>query len=61
MNLLVEIHKLTKTTTLPKVHDRNFVAKHMRSAGAGVHRDKQGEHASRSRQKQAWKKEMHND
>ncbi len=61
MNLLVEIYKLSKKLAAPKAHDRNFVAKHTRSAGAGVHRDKEGEHAVRTRQKQAWKKEIHND
>jgi len=31
---------------------RNFVAKHAKRAGAGVHRAKQGKFASRARQKQ---------
>jgi hypothetical protein len=57
MSLLIEIHKIMKD--LPKPHKRNFVAKHAKRAGAGVHKDKAGEHAPRHRQKQQWKKEMH--
>jgi hypothetical protein len=39
-----------KQTKLLKV--RNFVAKHMKTCGAGQHKDKTGTHASRARQKQ---------
>jgi hypothetical protein len=59
MKLLVEIHKLSKN--LPKVHDHNFVAKHAKRSGAGAHAEKSGKHAPRHRQKQQWKKEIHND
>lgn len=55
MKLLVEIHKMTKD--LPKVRDRNFVAKHAKRGGAGAHADKTGQQASRARQRQEWKKE----
>jgi len=35
----------------------NFVAKHAKRGGAGVHKAKQGKRASRSRQKTQWRKE----
>jgi hypothetical protein len=54
--MLTEIHKIMKD--MPKVHDRNFVAKHAKRSGAGVHKDKTGPHAPRVRQKQEWKKEV---
>jgi len=60
MNLLVEIHKVMKA--MPNLRDRNFVAKHSKMAGgAGVHKDKDGPNAARSRQKQQWKKEAHHE
>lgn len=42
----------------PKVHDHNFVAKHAKRGGAGVHAEKTGPQASRARQKKEWKKEI---
>lgn len=57
MSLLQEVHKIMKD--MPKPHERNFVAKHAKRAGAGVHKDKEGDRAPRNRQKQAWKKEVH--
>ncbi|MDE1830206.1 MAG: hypothetical protein KGI25_07770 [Thaumarchaeota archaeon] len=54
--MLIEIHKIMKD--MPKAHDRNFVAKHAKRSGAGVHKDKKGPHAPRGRQKNEWKKEM---
>jgi len=36
---------------------RNFVAKNSQRSGSGAHKDKTGEHANRSRQKQQWRKE----
>jgi len=37
---------------------RNFVAKHAQGkSGAGQHQDKQGQKASRNRQKKQWRKE----
>lgn len=38
--------------------NRNFVAKHMQSCGAGRHEAKKGQLAPRQRQKKAWKKEV---
>ncbi len=58
MKLLIEIHKIAKE--LPKLRDRNFVAKHAKRGGAGAHADKTGPHAPRSRQTQQWKKEIKN-
>lgn len=60
MSLLAEIYKIGKKKA-PKVRDHNFVAKHAQSSGAGVHADKNGPRAPRSKQKQEWKKEIHND
>lgn len=38
---------------------RNFAAKHSKhKSGAGLHRDKQGVHASRNRQKRKWQQEL---
>lgn len=59
MSLLQEVHKIMKD--MPKLHDRNYVAKHAQRVGAGVHKDKTGPNAPRNRQKQAWKKEVHHD
>ncbi len=59
MSLLTEIHKIMKD--MPKLRDRNFVAKFAKRAGAGVHKDKTGPNAPRNRQKREWKKEIHND
>lgn len=56
MSLLNEIHKIMKHT--PKLRDHNFVAKHAKRGGAGVHKDKTGPNAPRVRQKQQWKKEV---
>jgi len=39
---------------------RNFVAKHAPHSGAGQHKDKTGEFASRARQKQNFLKEIRN-
>jgi len=39
---------------------RNFVAKHMKQCGTGVHLAKKGELAPRNRQKKQWKKEIVN-
>lgn len=61
MSFLVEIHKIMKSMDMPKLRDHNLVAKHARSAGAGVHQDKAGDRAPRHRQKRQWKKEIHND
>jgi hypothetical protein len=36
----------------------NFVAKHAKRAGAGVHKAKNGNKAARNRQKQDWRKEV---
>jgi hypothetical protein len=60
MSLLQEVHKIMKMT-MPKLRDRNFVAKHAQRAGAGVHQDKTGPTAPRHRQKHEWKKELHRD
>jgi alcohol dehydrogenase class IV len=57
MSLLQEVHKMMKNMEMPKLHDRNFVAKHAQRAGAGVHKDKKGPNAPRHRQKQQWKRE----
>lgn len=59
MSLLTEIYKIAKE--MPKLHDRNFVAKHSQRVGAGVHKDKTGPNAPRNKQKKEWKKEIHND
>jgi hypothetical protein len=56
MSMLTEIHKIMKD--MPKPHERNFVAKHAKKGGAGVHKDKEGPLAPRVRQKRAWKKEI---
>lgn len=56
MSMLTEIHKIMKD--MPNPHKRNFVAKHAKRSGAGVHKDKTGSNAPRSRQKQQWKKQI---
>lgn len=60
MSLLVEIHNIMKRD-MPKPHERNFVAKYAKRAGAGVHKDKAGSNAPRNRQKQQWKREISHD
>ncbi len=57
MSLLFEIHKIMKKMEMPKLRDRNFVAKNAPRAGAGIHKDKVGPRAPRNRQKQQWKRE----
>lgn len=46
-----------KKMEMPKLRDRNFVAKFSPTSGAGVHKDKTGKKASRARQKHQWRKE----
>jgi len=41
-----------------KSKNRDFVAKHARSAGAGFHKAKSGKHALRSRQKAAFRRAL---
>ena len=59
MSLLKEIllESKKKNPKVPKLRDRNLVAKFARGAGAGVHQDKIGPKASRARQKRQWRKE----
>lgn len=53
--LLIEISKPLKVKpTFP-----NFVAKHAKKSGAGVHVEKKGKNAPRHKQKRQWKKEIH--
>jgi hypothetical protein len=57
MRLLQEIFKQMKKMEMPKLRDRNYVAKNSPTSGAGVHKDKSGKRASRAQQKQQWRKE----
>lgn len=57
MSLLQEVFKEIKKMDTPKLSDHNLVAKHSRSSGAGAHKDKNGKHAARHRQKHQWRKE----
>ena len=47
-------------TKSKKLKLRNFVAKFVQRSGAGKHADKRGKHASRAKQKRAWKRELSN-
>ena len=48
------LQEITKKPTL-----NNFVAKNaVNKSGAGAHKDKKGEKASRERQKKQWKREQ---
>lgn len=40
------------------VKNRNYVAKYAQTCGAGQHRAKKGQLASRERQKREWKREV---